>query len=334
MKRISSILCLVPLIAASAYGQMLTAGIVNAAGSNQVAKPTDSPGAGTYTSTQTVTLSDATAGSTICYTTDGSTPGAATPGTCDSSPTQTYSGGFSVAATTTVKAIGTKAAMINSGVLTSIYTITPIGSFVTSAQAKSANANTATTSTVDTSGATLLVCACGMNGTSCTITDSKSNTWQVPAGGTNVLNGWGITTAYAYNPTVGAGHTFTATATGLKPVIGCVAFGGTLTTSGVFDAATSHDTAAASANCQAGSITPAAANSVWFSAASNTNPSATSLTINLGFTALTTQVADITSFGGNAGYLIDTGTAARNPTWTANDASNWQKCATAVFKTQ
>ena len=43
-------------------------------GTQQVATPTFSPAAGTYTSTQMVTISDTTTGTTIYYTTDGSTP--------------------------------------------------------------------------------------------------------------------------------------------------------------------------------------------------------------------------------------------------------------------
>ena len=44
-----------------------------------VAGPTFSPPAGTYTSAQTVSLADATAGATVYYTTDGSTPSLASP---------------------------------------------------------------------------------------------------------------------------------------------------------------------------------------------------------------------------------------------------------------
>lgn len=87
-----------------------------------VATPTDTPGQNTYSSAQTVALADATSGSTICYTTNGTTPAAATPGTCSNGTT--YSGTFSVSVTTTVKALGTKSGLLNSGVLTSIYTIT------------------------------------------------------------------------------------------------------------------------------------------------------------------------------------------------------------------
>lgn len=82
---------------------------------NKVATPSITPASGTYTSAQTVTISDGTSGSTIRYTTDGSTP-TTTSGTV-------YSGTFTVSATTTVKAIAYKSGMTNSDVATSFITI-------------------------------------------------------------------------------------------------------------------------------------------------------------------------------------------------------------------
>src|SRR3989344_252403 len=64
------------------------------------------------------------ASAVICYPTDGSAPGASTPGTCDTSPTQTYSGAVSITATaTTLKAIGTKSGYTNSAVQSATYTL-------------------------------------------------------------------------------------------------------------------------------------------------------------------------------------------------------------------
>ncbi len=89
-----------------------------------VAAPSMSPSAGTYFAAQTVTITDSTSGATICYTTDGATPGATTAGTCNiDGHTQIYSSGFSVSATETVQALGTKASTANSSVASQAYTI-------------------------------------------------------------------------------------------------------------------------------------------------------------------------------------------------------------------
>jgi len=89
--------------------------------SSTVAAPTFSPVGGTYSANQSVTLSSSTAGATICYTTDGSLPTATTPGTCLHGTT--YSTAITVAASETIQALGTKAALTNSSVTSATYVL-------------------------------------------------------------------------------------------------------------------------------------------------------------------------------------------------------------------
>lgn len=76
--------------------------------------PTFTPAAGIYTSAQTVTITTATDGASIYYTTDGTTPTKAS--------TQ-YTGAITVSETTTIKAIAAKEGMDNSTVAEATYEI-------------------------------------------------------------------------------------------------------------------------------------------------------------------------------------------------------------------
>ena len=80
----------------------------------QAATPTFSPVGGTYGSSQSVTISTATSGATIYYTTNGSTP---------TTSSSVYSGAISVSSTETIKAIAVKSGYTSSEVATATYTI-------------------------------------------------------------------------------------------------------------------------------------------------------------------------------------------------------------------
>jgi hypothetical protein len=81
--------------------------------------PSFSPAGGTYSTAQTVTVTTASAGASIRYTTDGSTP-SATVGTV-------YSGPITIGATTTMKAIAYRTGWTSSSIRTASYTINLAG---------------------------------------------------------------------------------------------------------------------------------------------------------------------------------------------------------------
>ena len=79
-----------------------------------MATPAFSLAAGTYTGTQSVTLSVANSGATIYYTTDGSTP---------TTSSTVYSGAISVPSSRTIKAIAVKSGYPDSTIASAAYTI-------------------------------------------------------------------------------------------------------------------------------------------------------------------------------------------------------------------
>jgi hypothetical protein len=81
---------------------------------SQVATPTFAPAGGSYTTAQTVSISTASSGATIYYTTNGSTP---------TTSSTVYSGPITVSASETLKAYATKSGYFDSNVATATYTI-------------------------------------------------------------------------------------------------------------------------------------------------------------------------------------------------------------------
>ena len=79
-------------------------------------KPSFSPAAGTYISSQTISISDSAPGAAIYFTMDGSAP---------TSASTLYAGPLAVASTTTIKAIAVAAGFSQSAAASATYTITP-----------------------------------------------------------------------------------------------------------------------------------------------------------------------------------------------------------------
>ena len=166
------------------------------------ATPAFSPAGGTYTSAQSVSLSDATSGATIYYTTDGSTP------TTASTP---YTAPISVGATTTINAIAAASGYSNSPVASATYTIqlpaatptfSPAAGTYTSAQSVTISDTTA--------GATIYYTTDGSTPT----TASTKYTGAIAVNSTTTIKAIATATGFSTSPVGTAAYTIlTAAAT-------------------------------------------------------------------------------------------------------------------------
>jgi hypothetical protein len=94
----------------------ITGKVASAAYTLQAATPVISPPSGTYSTVQTVTISDATSGAQIFYTTDGTTP---------TTSSAQYAGSITVNTSETVNAIAVASGFSTSAIASAVYLLEP-----------------------------------------------------------------------------------------------------------------------------------------------------------------------------------------------------------------
>ena len=190
-----------------------------------------------------------------------------------------------------------------------------------------------TTSEIDTTGATLLVVnttAFLGGGPVPTITDSKGNTWHALTQHSN--NSYAQQLFYAWNPTVGTGHTFTGTG-GFASTFEVAAFSGIKTTADPFEV--EAGAGVTGFDGQGGSVTATVPGSLYISGfgLQNNQPSNETSGLDLGFvmTDNTSNPTQTSFISGALAYLVQSSTTARNPTWFTRTSSQNFAIGNAVF---
>jgi len=159
--------------------------------------PTFSPAAGTYTTTQTVTIADGTSGATIYYTTNGTTP---------TTSSTKYSGAISVSASETIEAIAVASGSTNSAAATAAYTIAPVLPTPTLSPAAGTYTTTQSVTISDsTSGTTIYYTT---NGTTPT-TSSTKYTGAVSVSASETIEAIAVATGYTNSAVATAAYTIT-----------------------------------------------------------------------------------------------------------------------------
>jgi hypothetical protein len=184
----------------SATQNVLSWTYVSPAG-NAVAMPTFSPMGGSYTTPQTVTISDATSGATIYYTTNGTTPTASS---------TKYTSAITVSATETLEAIAVETGYVNSTVASAVYTIAsatlPTPTF--SPLSGTYSTSQAVTISDAASGATIYYTT---DGTTPTASSTKYTT-AITVSAMETLEAIAVETGYVNSAVASAAYTIVSTA--------------------------------------------------------------------------------------------------------------------------
>jgi CRISPR/Cas system CMR-associated protein Cmr3 (group 5 of RAMP superfamily) len=161
------------------------------------ATPAIAPAGGTYTSIQTVTITDATAGATIYYTTNGSAPTTAS---------TKYTGAITVSSSETIEAIAVATGYSTSAVATAVYTITLPAATPAIAPAGGTYTSTQTVTITDaTAGATIYYTT---NGTAPT-TSSTKYAGAITVSSSETVEAIAVATGYSTSAVAKAAYTIT-----------------------------------------------------------------------------------------------------------------------------
>ena len=180
---------------ATGYSSSLVASATYTINLPSVATPAFSVTAGTYTTAQSVTITDANTGAIIYYTTNGTAP---------STSSAVYMGAITVSITETIEAIAVATGYINSAVASATYTITPPAATPTFSVA--AGTYTATQSVVITdaiAGATIYYTTDGTAPT----TSSTMYTGVITVSGTETIEAIAVASGYSGSAVASATYT-------------------------------------------------------------------------------------------------------------------------------
>jgi hypothetical protein len=180
---------------ATGGGHVHTAQILVAV--SALAPPAFTPAAGTYTTAQTVTITEAATGATIYYTTNGTAPTTAS---------TKYTGAVTVSATETIQAIAVASGYSNSAVAAAVYTITPTTATPTFSPAAGTFTAAQTVTIADTTAGAAIYYT--TNGTTPT-TASTKYTAAIKVSATETIEAIAVATSYANSAVATATYTIT-----------------------------------------------------------------------------------------------------------------------------
>lgn len=188
-------------------------------------------------------------------------------------------------------------------------------------QGFSTSTNGFTSGSMDTTGANFIaVCLAEGGGVNNgVLTDSKSNTWTKKT--QQLTNGKSNEIWYAFNATVGTGHTFSVSGSANFPAINVAWFNLVQSGSDPFDVENGGNQIFSS-TVQTGNVTPSVANELIITCLEGDGNAGAS-TIDSSFTVVD-DITD-TTFGhqkSTEAYQIQTTATSRNPTWTFPTASS------------